>query len=65
MKENSITPNNIFTDESKFPMHPYMNNGTNNILLSKKPRRKLKSCNKKSINSARPLRNSISQCKFK
>ena len=34
MKENNIDPKQIFfTDESIFPLHPYMNKGTNKIRL--------------------------------
>ena len=51
MKENNITPDNIFfIDESIFPMYSYLDKGTNKIRLSKKARRKLKSGDEKSIN---------------
>ena len=51
MEENGITPGHIFfTDESIFPLYSYINKGTNNISLSKKTRRKLKSEDEKLIN---------------
>ena len=40
MKENNLGPENIFfTDESIFPLHPYMNRGTNKIRISKKQKK--------------------------
>ena len=51
MKENNITPENIFfTDESIFPLQAYMNRGTNKIRLSKKTRRKIRAGNEESNN---------------
>ena len=50
MKEKNLEPKQIFfTDESIFPLHPYMNKGTNKIRLCKKTRRKLKAGNEKAI----------------
>ena len=50
MKENGISPDNIFfTDESIFPLYSYMNKGNNKNRFSKKTRRKLKSGEEKSI----------------
>ena len=51
MKENNITPENLFfTDESIFPLQAYMNKGTNKIRLSKNSRRKIKNGNEESNN---------------
>ena len=51
MKKNKIGPENIFfTDESIFPLHAYLNKGTNKIRLTKKTRRKLRYGDEKSIN---------------
>ena len=37
IKENNLGPENIFfTDESIFPLHPYMNRSINKIRISKK-----------------------------
>ena len=50
MKENNIDPKHIFfTDESIFPLHSYMNKGTNKIRLCNKTRRKLKASKEKAI----------------
>ena len=50
MKENNIDPKQIyFTDESIFPLHSYMNKGTNKIRLCNKTRRKLKASKEKAI----------------
>ena len=51
MKENNITPEDIFfTDENIFPLQAYMNIETNKLRISKKTRRKLRVGNEKSNN---------------
>ena len=60
MRENNIGPENLFfTDESVFPLWPYMNKGTNKIRISKKTRKKLKAGDEKAIDLVTRLKHTM------